>query len=203
MKFTNCALQSLVVVASIRSSLAFGSSALRRQVVKRAAAGSNSFSSSTGTGSRILMSKKDQSFPTWSFDKPCTGMEWNTVVPATLTATSDMKYQDSDLIIVGIYAPTTTTDEEDDSEEGTEPPPVVLTGVAKEIDESLGGILSEVINDNAKSFKAGANAGSMTPTVRVVNPGGKVMSQDGQNCSSPRLHLSFFCLAHSPGAPAV
>ena len=156
-------------MASVRSSLAFGSPALRRQVVKRVSAASSSFSSRSGV---LMMSKKDQSFPTWSFDKPCTGMEWNTVVPATLTATTDMNYQDSDLIIVGIYAP--ATDDEDDAEEGAEPPSVVLTGVAKEIDDSLGGILTEVINDNAKSFKAGAKAGSMTPTVRVVNPGGKV-----------------------------
>lgn len=173
MKFMNCALKSLIVIATAQSSLAFGSPGLRRQVIKQAAVASRSFSSSS---SKMSMSKKDQSFPTWSFDKPCTGMEWNTMVPATLTATSDMSYQDSDLIIVGIYAPTTADDEEDDAEEATEPASVELTGVAKEIDERVGGILTEVINDNAKSFKAGAKAGSMTPTVRVVNPGGKVMS---------------------------
>lgn len=173
MKFMNCALKSLVVMATVQSSLAFGSPGLRRQVLKSAAtAASRSFTSS---GSSLSMSKKDQSFPTWSFDKPCTGMEWNTMVPATLTATSDLSYQDSDLIIVGIYAPTTADEDEDDADEAKEPASVLLTGVAKEIDESLGGVLTEVINDNAKSFKAGAKAGSMTPTVRVVNPGGKVM----------------------------
>ena len=141
--------------------------------------------------SSILMSKKDQSFPTWSFDKPCTSIEWNALVPVELTATTEMTYEDSDLIIVGIYAPESADDESnDDAMDGAEPPPVNLTGKAKEIDDSLGGILSQVINDNAKTFKAGAKAGSMTPTVRVANPGGKV------GPSSIALLLLRFWFAH-------
>jgi hypothetical protein len=43
------------------------------------------------------------------------------------------------------------------------------------MDEALGGMLSEVINDNAKTFKSGAKAGATTPTIRVAGNGsGKV-----------------------------
>ncbi len=111
------------------------------------------------------------------------------MVTATVRVTSDVaSYQDSDLILVGIYAPptpeaTTKGDgEEEPDEEAKEPPPVVLTGVAKEIDDTLGGILTEVIQDNAKTFKAGAKAGTMTPTVRVATPGGKVRHIVGNRC---------------------
>jgi len=198
MKFMNCALQSLAVLASVRSSVyGFGSSSsstLRRHSslvrvattspagVKSSSLLSSSYSTTRSALLKLSSSKKDQSFPTWSFDKPCTRMEWNDMVTATIRVTSDVaSYQDSDLILVGIYAPPTPDaatkgdgEEDPDEAEAKEPPPVVLTGVAKEIDDSLGGILTEVIHDNAKTFKAGAKAGTMTPTVRVATPGGKV-----------------------------
>ena len=142
----------------------------------------------------LLTSKKDQSFPTWSFDKPCTSMEWNELVPATLTATADMS-SNSDLIIVGIYAPASNDEDDEDAPEA----PVVLQGAAKAIDETLGGILSEVINDNSKTFKAGASAGSMTPTVRVATPGGKVSLVEEYTLVYPLVNSHSFC-SHSPSA---
>ena len=103
---------------------------------------SASYSTTRTTLLKLSSTKKDQSFPTWSFDKPCTRMEWNDMVTATIRVTSDVaSYQDSDLILVGIYAPstpeatTTSEGEEEPDDEAKDPPPVVLTGVAKEIDD--------------------------------------------------------------------
>jgi hypothetical protein len=124
------------------------------------------------------MSKKDQSFPTWSFDKPCTSMAWNELAPIKLTASTNVSsYRESDLVLVGIYSQDSSNEEDDDTNNSDDDsaPAIVLTGAAKDLDDTLGGLLTEVISDNAKTFKAGAMAGSMTPTVRVAAAaGGKV-----------------------------
>lgn len=104
-------------------------------------------------------------------------MEWNEVVDTTLSVAAADKsaVQDSDLIMVGVYAPAKDDDEDDDEEEKEEEEPEVsLSGMAKEIDDSLGGALSELMKDNAKEFKHGAQAGSTTPTARVISADGKV-----------------------------
>eukprot|EP00545_Synedropsis_sp_CCMP1620_P013584 CAMPEP_0119027254 /NCGR_PEP_ID=MMETSP1176-20130426/36791_1 /TAXON_ID=265551 /ORGANISM="Synedropsis recta cf, Strain CCMP1620" /LENGTH=607 /DNA_ID=CAMNT_0006983133 /DNA_START=21 /DNA_END=1844 /DNA_ORIENTATION=- len=167
MKFMNCALKSLAMMAAMRSASGFASPAalLRRQgVVKQAASYYYSNTRSSSSNSLSATSKMDQSFPTWSFDNPCLAMEWNELIPATLTATTELPAE-SDLVIVGIYGPA----ESDDDDNDAAAPVVVLEGAVKEMDETLGGMLSEVINDNAKTFKAGAKAGAMTPTIRVAS----------------------------------
>jgi hypothetical protein len=165
MQFMNCALNGLAMMAAMRSASAFTSSpALRRQVAKTAAYYSS-------TSSLKSSNKMDQSFPTWSFDKPCLAMEWNELIPATIATSTDMSTT-SDLVLVGIYGPPESDDDDKDDEPA---PSVVLTGAAKDMDEALGGMLSEVINDNAKTFKSGAKAGATTPTIRVAGNGsGKV-----------------------------
>jgi hypothetical protein len=122
----------------------------------------------------LSMSQNKASFPSWTFDKPCTTIEWNELSSVSLSATTDISsLQDSELVVVGIFAPL-PADDDDALEEGADPPVVSLTGKAKELDDSIGGILTEVINDNSKTFKAGAKAGAMTPTIRVANIGEKV-----------------------------
>jgi hypothetical protein len=182
MKFMNCALNGLAMMAAMRSASAFTSPALRRQVAKQAA----SYYSSTST---LKSSKMDQSFPTWSFDKPCLAMEWNELIPATIATSTDMSV-DSDLVLVGIYGPP----ESDDDDDKAEAAPVVLTGAAKDMDDALGGMLTEVINDNAKTFKCGAKAGATTPTIRVAADG-KV--RDSYNCKQ------LCCSSFLPGRSAL
>jgi hypothetical protein len=124
-------------------------------------------------------SKMDQSFPTWSFDKPCSSMAWNELVPTTLSvasAPSKALAQDADLVMIGVYAPAKEDEADDDEEEDEEEKDIAVTlsGMAKEIDDSLGGALSELMKDNAKEFKNGATAGSTTPTARLITADGKV-----------------------------
>lgn len=112
----------------------------------------------------------DQSFPTWSFDKPCQTMEWTELVETTLAVAAADKaaVAGSDLIMVGVYAPAT---DDDDEEVDDKEPTVALTGMAADMDKDLGGALSDVMKDNHKDFKLGATAGSTTPTIRVVVDG--------------------------------
>eukprot|EP00548_Thalassiothrix_antarctica_P008322 CAMPEP_0194132022 /NCGR_PEP_ID=MMETSP0152-20130528/2597_1 /TAXON_ID=1049557 /ORGANISM="Thalassiothrix antarctica, Strain L6-D1" /LENGTH=585 /DNA_ID=CAMNT_0038826933 /DNA_START=197 /DNA_END=1954 /DNA_ORIENTATION=+ len=130
---------------------------------------------SYSTSTSLALSKKDAAFPTWSFEKHCDRMEWNELHPFKLTATNNLAYEDSDLVILGIYGPPKNSKEndEEDKDDDEEELEVTLTGITKEIDDGLGGILTEVIDDNAKNFKAGSKKGIMTPTVRVPTKDGK------------------------------
>lgn len=125
------------------------------------------------TSSAVLASKMDQSFPTWSFDKPCQSMEWNQLVEAGLSVgTADKAaVEDADLVMIGVYAPAKDDEDDDEEEKEEEEPTVSLNGLAKEIDDSLGGALTELMLDNAKAFKHGAGAGTTTPTARVISDG--------------------------------
>ena len=107
-------------------------------------------------------------FTTWSFDKPCEQMEM-TEIPCPSLSISDRPWisamETSDLAIIGVFGPET-----DDEEESDEVEEVVLGGMAKELDETLDGALTELIKDNQKDFK-GAAAGTATPTLRIVTVG--------------------------------
>jgi hypothetical protein len=118
------------------------------------------------------MNKKDQSFPTWSFDAPCLDIEWNDLNPVFLRVSSDlMSYEESDIVLLGIFGPDIGDDDDEDAKTAV----VHLSGTSKEIDERLGGILTEVLVENQKSFKAGAIVGALTTTIRIPSPtGGKV-----------------------------
>eukprot|EP00980_Cylindrotheca_fusiformis_P028742 scaffold22641_cov206-Cylindrotheca_fusiformis.AAC.12 len=131
-----------------------------------------------GTGYSSLntvreMSKKDQSFDTWSFDEPCTTMSWNGVSEVSLSATTCGPNWDdeTDLILVGIFAPKKTEEEGDSEEEEEEVVAVELSGAAKDLDEKVGGALTNMLQENSKAFKNGAKAGSVTPTLRLFNNG--------------------------------
>ena len=64
-------------------------------VVVAASASSSSATASTTTtpttkSVRSFASKMDQTFPTWSFDKPCASMEWSQLCPAALTVVLEL-----------------------------------------------------------------------------------------------------------------
>lgn len=129
----------------------------------------------TSSSALHAASKMDQSFPTWSFDKHCPSMEWTELVETTLTASSSAAEDKSavvdngDLIMIGVYAPAKDDDDDGDKDDKSEEPPVIsLTGMAAEIDQNLGGALSDVMADNHKAFQHGATAGATTPTLRVM-----------------------------------
>jgi leucyl aminopeptidase len=133
-----------------------------------------------------MLSASNRPFVTWTFDTHCASMEWKTPpsvplsatsIAATSSSSSVAVVQDADLIIVGVFAPPTKDDDnnndekdEDDKEEEIES--IVFTGIAKQLDEELGGALSELANDNSKAFQNGSTAGSMTPALRIASTGG-------------------------------
>ena len=117
-------------------------------------------------------------------------MAWNELVESTLSVSLADKAvaQGADLVMIGVYAPPKDDDDDDDDDDDSndekkeEPVTVTLSGMAKEIDDSLGGALTDLMKENAKEFKHGATAGSTTPTARLVTADGKV-----SNCPKRRL----------------
>jgi Cytosol aminopeptidase family, catalytic domain/Cytosol aminopeptidase family, N-terminal domain len=149
---------------------------------------SRSSSSSSSTTGALASNKMDQSFKTWSFDKPCTTMEWSEMVNAKLTfedgssSTSSLETAtDADLVVIGVMAPAKDAetkdddsgDDSDDSDDEKEKPAptIVLSGLAKDIDDSLNGVLTQILEEQYTTFKNGATIGATTAPVRVVVPG--------------------------------
>lgn len=119
----------------------------------------------------------ERPFVTWTFDKHCETMGWSPAPAATLSAVSvavgDGSVGDADLVIVGVFAPPAMDDDKDDNaDEKKEMDPIVFSGKAKELDETLGGALTELASDNSKAFQNGGSAGTLTPAMRVVSSGG-------------------------------
>ncbi len=81
--------------------------------------------------------------------------------------------QDADLVIVGVFAPVKDDDEEEDDakDEEEEVDPIAFAGKAKELDEALGGALTDLAAENGKEFQNGGEAGSATPVMRVMEDG--------------------------------
>jgi hypothetical protein len=119
------------------------------------------------------MSKKDQSFPTWSFDEPCRSMAWTELAPASLASSpySDDWASDADIVFVGVFAPKKDEDADSSEEKKDEELTVELSGAAKAMDEKLGGALSDFMKEHAKEFKNGAVAGTTTPSLRMLADG--------------------------------
>eukprot|EP00527_Entomoneis_sp_CCMP2396_P005086 CAMPEP_0198145964 /NCGR_PEP_ID=MMETSP1443-20131203/26532_1 /TAXON_ID=186043 /ORGANISM="Entomoneis sp., Strain CCMP2396" /LENGTH=530 /DNA_ID=CAMNT_0043809747 /DNA_START=219 /DNA_END=1808 /DNA_ORIENTATION=- len=107
-------------------------------------------------------------------------MEWSSLVSAEMSlapAESVDKAMEADLILIGIKAPAKPDEEDEDEDEKKEEqdePVAELTGMAKSLEDAMGGngLLSSVIAENNKEFKNGAKAGSTTPVARVM-VGGK------------------------------
>ena len=124
-------------------------------------------------------SMKDQTFNTWGFDGPCLTMEWNSLkdIETSIAQTdSGDAVMEADLILVGVLAPAAKEEEEekDETEEEEELPAVELVGLAKGLEEALGGngVLSGLMEENNKAFKNGAKAGATTPVARIMTKDG-------------------------------
>ena len=105
-----------------------------------------------GSTSSSLNMAAERPFNTWTFDKHCETMDWSPTPEASLTAISaadvSVSTDDADLIIIGVLAP--KKDEDADEDDDKEIDPIVFTGKAKEIDDSLGGALTELAAENSK-----------------------------------------------------
>ena len=149
----------------------FSSSYCVKQV--HSVAGGKGYSSSS---TEHKMSKMDQSFVTWSFDEPCKTMSWSPLSGADLTVGSkldDNWDDDADLVFLGVFAPDSEEDEDadDDDDDEVEIEPS-LNGAVKDLDEKkLDGAIKDLMVENAKDFKNGAEAGSTLPTLRVFANG--------------------------------
>jgi leucyl aminopeptidase len=175
----------LVVPAYVSRHLAVTafSSSFHIQQTRASSSSSLSTTTTTTTTTQLDMSsnKMDQSFVTWSFDEPCKTMSWSSLPSASLKveAKSDDWDEDADLVFVGVLAPKKDDKEEEevddddsqDDDKEEEEPTITLSGGAKDLDDKLGGALSNIMFENAKAFKNGAKAGSTTPTLRVFANG--------------------------------
>lgn len=116
------------------------------------------------------MTDDKTAFPSWTFDQACQTMEFNRISASSMTLTSDASViDDSDLVVVGIYGPPKKDDDDDDKKV----PEPTLSGKAKQLDEELGGALTEAMMENYKAFKHGGAADATTPTLRIVSSGSK------------------------------
>mmetsp|Transcript_9717 Transcript_9717/g.23765 ORF Transcript_9717/g.23765 Transcript_9717/m.23765 type:complete len:642 (+) Transcript_9717:83-2008(+) len=133
---------------------------------------------SSSSSSSLNMSSKKEPFNTWTFDRHCETMDWTPAPRAELVAVDAASSQpgdDADLVIVAVFAPPKDEDEEEDGDDDDEKEidPIVLTGRAKELDDALGGALTELAAENSKAFRNGGSAGSSTPATRVAMEGSK------------------------------
>lgn len=149
------------------------------------------------TGAATEANEK-HSFTSWTYERPCTEMEWNKISNLKLLVNSSKaiarvelgQLEISDLVLIGVYAPSSERDEKKDEdrsvqgsvtshdeqqqneEEDTQvdgSESALLTGIGKEIDDNiLGGTLTELINENVDTFKNGTIVGAVTPTLRIV-----------------------------------
>lgn len=140
-----------------------------------------------------MTSKKDQSFPTWSFDQFCQRMEWNELADVEITvsppsAAGELLEEIPALLILGIKAPpatattgsastaTTITPKGDETSKEEEPsiPMARLSDYAQIVDTALGGLITTILKETINTFKQGATVGATTSTIRVVvSPPGK------------------------------
>lgn len=129
---------------------------------------------SGSTVSAMKASKINQSFPTWSFDKPCKSMEWSEISDVSLSSEGDTaSFEDADLVMIGVIAPPkldndNADDSEKEGEEKEHESVIALEGIGKRIDDGLNGALTDLLAENVKTFKNGSKMGSFTPTLRVV-----------------------------------
>ena len=141
--------------------------------------GKGFLSTSTTTSTQLnAAAKNDKPFPSWTFDKPCSSMEWSPLSHVALevmeTSTDFLMstvLNDADLVMVGITAPSKKEDEEEDEEESDEKKeesPLVLQGIPKSIDDEVNGVLTEILTESIKSFKNGKKAGSVSPILRTT-----------------------------------
>jgi leucyl aminopeptidase len=98
-------------------------------------------------------------------------MDWTPAPEVSLSVSSgEGAVDDADVVIIGVLAP--KKDENDDDEEDKEIEPIVFSDTsAKELDDALGGALTDLAAENSKAFMNGGSAGTMTPAMRIVSDG--------------------------------
>jgi len=117
----------------------------------------------------------------WTFDKPCETMEWTPFAGDRVelkqigdgNELSEM-IEDCDVIVIGVLGPVKAEKDEDLDEgnkEVVETEVIELSGQAKALDSKFGGIITQVLKENAKTFKNGAELGSSAPVIRILNKG--------------------------------
>lgn len=134
------------------------------------------FGLSTSLG---MGAEKTDKLTSWTFDEPCDIMGMNSMPTTTLSFSDESKLEDdTDLIILGVFAPPESDDKDDDStsekDEKDKTVEPMLVGRVNELDEDFSGAITELMMDNYEAFKNGAKAGSLTPTLRSIIPGSKV-----------------------------
>lgn len=132
--------------------------------------GASSLSSSTS-----LAMSAERPFNTWTYDKHCETMDWTPAPEVSLSAAAaeGASVDEADVVIIGVLAPKKDDEDEKEDDEEKEIDPIVFSGKAKELDEALGGALTELAHDNSKAFLNGSSAGTMTPSMRIQSAGGK------------------------------
>lgn len=164
------------------------------QMLRGGGGGGKSSSSSRNS----ITNASTRKFDTWSFDKPCEDMEWTQPSSDRITFSNILSdstedgngilnaaITESDLIIIGIMPPSSSSsssalsngdnDEEDGDDTEELLPPIELAGIAKHLNDlNVNGLLSQVANENAASFKNGAVLGCTTPVIRVASDGENV-----------------------------
>ena len=153
------------------------SRAIRTTISSRPASSSSFVTSLRGgasSSSTSLAMSAERPFNTWTFDKHCESMDWTPASEIALSAAAaeGASVDDSDVIIVGVLAPK-KDDAEEETDEDKEIDPIVFSGKAKELDEALGGALTDLASENSKAFLNGSSAGTMTPSMRIQSAGGK------------------------------
>jgi hypothetical protein len=132
-----------------------------------------SSSSSAGGGNKLVRGE-GKAFPSWTFDKPSDTMEWNKFagerISVQISSDDNFVGKGYDLVIIGVQPPAKAKGAEEAGEEEDDAliSPIELTGKAKEIDHAIGGGLSQILTEQAKTFKNGAKLGDSTSIVRVV-----------------------------------
>lgn len=129
----------------------------------------------TGTTTN-LKSSPSTPFPTWTFENCCDNMERNRISNVAIQVSSSSsskessttKYDDADLILLGIHTRKTTNQDNNNCCKIKNTP--ILNGIAKAINETVGGAIQDFLIENSQMFEKGTVA-ICPPTLRVVSSG--------------------------------
>jgi leucyl aminopeptidase len=125
------------------------------------------------TPTSTLLSPSSTRFPSWTFDKPCTKMEWNSTTSIQLLAGSTT-IETADLVIIGIFTPnksnTTTTTEKTKHH-------TIFTGSVQKIDQGMNHALQDLYvdyilqppqQDTTPTTITPPKVGMITPILRTI-----------------------------------
>ena len=135
--------------------------------------------SSTTTPSTVAVTAAP--FPSWTFDKPCPKMEWNTLSTKTKLVAGNTTIESVDYVMIGVFHPTTittstttatATDGHSSSSrhhKGTTPeehPPPLFTGSMLKMNEGMNNALQDLYYE--QDVKTRSVVGTVSPTLRTT-----------------------------------